>query len=101
MKIPAVFRTLWQDKHGEMIALAHQFDAAMRPAMVARRFNLTPREKDVMSYSAGGMTAKQIAEHLALSPRTIAHTLERARKKLEAVSTMEALAKALVYELIG
>ena len=47
------------------------------------------------------MTAKQIAEHLHFSPKTIANTLERARKTLEAVSTMEAVAKALVYELIG
>jgi DNA-binding CsgD family transcriptional regulator len=47
------------------------------------------------------MTAKQIAEHLQLSPKTVANTLERARKTLEAVSTMEAVAKALVYELIG
>ena len=54
-----------------------------------------------MSYSAGGMTAKQIAEHLGLSPKTISNTLERARKSMEAVSTMEAVAKALVYELIG
>jgi LuxR family transcriptional regulator, quorum-sensing system regulator SdiA len=85
----------------EMASLAQHFDQAMRPAMVKARFCLTPREKEVMSYSAGGMTAKQIAEHLALSPKTISNTLERARKTMEAVSTMEAVAKALIYELIG
>ena len=98
---PARFRALWQDKQMEMRRLAQQFDQAMRPAMVVARFQLTPRERDVMSFSAGGMTAKQIAEHLGLSPKTIHHALERSRKKLEAVSTMEAVAKALVYELIG
>ena len=98
---PEEFRALWQARRLDMLQLAHQFDQAMRPAMVRKRFPLTPRERDVMSFSAGGMTAKQIAEHLNLSPKTISHALERARKKMEAVSTMEAVAKALIYELIG
>ncbi len=95
------FKALWQAQRLDMLALAHQFEAIMRPIMVRNRFSLTPRETDVMSFSAGGMTQKQIAEHLKLSPKTIANTLERARKKLDAVSTMEAVAKALIYELIG
>lgn len=98
---PAEFRQDWHVQREEMLKLAHQFDFAMRRAMVKARFCLTPREKEVMSYSAGGMTAKQIAEHLKLSPKTVNNTLERARKAMEAVSTMEAVAKALVYELIG
>jgi LuxR family transcriptional regulator, quorum-sensing system regulator SdiA len=95
------FEAIWLKHRAEMVALAHQFEAIMRPAMVWQRFSLTPREVDVMSFSAGGMTQKQIAEHLHLSPKTIANTLDRTRKKLDAVSTMEAVAKALIYELIG
>jgi DNA-binding CsgD family transcriptional regulator len=95
------FELIWQSRHTEMTTLARQFDQAMRPVMVGNRFKPTPRELEVMSYSAGGMTSKQIADHLALSPKTIANTLERARKSMQAVSTMEAVAKALVYELIG
>jgi DNA-binding CsgD family transcriptional regulator len=97
----AEFEALWQQHRIEMNRLAHQFEAIMRPVMVRQRFILTPRETDVMSFSAGGMTQKQIAEHLKLSPKTIANTLDRSRKKLDAVSTMEAVAKALIYELIG
>jgi LuxR family transcriptional regulator, quorum-sensing system regulator SdiA len=95
------FRALWKRHRLEMLQLAQHFDDAMRPEMVRDRFKLTPREREVMSYSAGGMTAKQIAEHLQLSPKTVVNTLERARKTMEAVSTMEAVAKALIYELIG
>lgn len=95
------FKALWDANRVDMLTLVHQFETAIRPAMVKARFHLTPREAEVMSYSAGGMTAKQIAEHLELSPKTIANTLERARKTMEAVSTMEAVAKALIYELIG
>jgi LuxR family transcriptional regulator, quorum-sensing system regulator SdiA len=95
------FKAMWEANRVEMLTLAHQFETSLRPAMVKARFQLTPREAEVMSYSAGGMTAKQIAEHLELSPKTISNTLERARKTMEAVSTMEAVAKALIYELIG
>jgi DNA-binding CsgD family transcriptional regulator len=94
------FKSLIQAKRAEIDRIGAEFDRLMRPAMIANRIRLTPREKDVLSYSAGGMTAKQIAAHLGLSQKTIAHTLERARNSLGAVSTMEAVAKALVYELI-
>jgi LuxR family transcriptional regulator, quorum-sensing system regulator SdiA len=97
----AEFQKLVQQKRGEMENIAATFDSLMRPLMVRNRIHLTPRETDVLSYSAGGMSAKQIAEHLSLSPKTITNTLERARRSLGAVSTMEAVAKALVYELIG
>jgi LuxR family transcriptional regulator, quorum-sensing system regulator SdiA len=97
----AAFKAMVHARRAEMEKLAAAFDALMRPAMVRSRIHITPREKDVLSYSAGGMSAKQIAEHLALSPKTVTNTLERARHSLGAVSTMEAVAKALVYELIG
>jgi DNA-binding CsgD family transcriptional regulator len=82
-------------------ATADAFQKYMRAAMIASRIILTPRETEVLSYSAGGMTAKQIATHLNLSPKTVTNTLERARNSLGAVSTMEAVAKALVYGLIS
>lgn len=95
------FKKLVQAKRSEMETVAAAFDACMRPVMIANRIHLTPREKDVLSYSAGGMSAKQIGEHLYLSPKTVTNTLQRAREALGAVSTMEAVAKALIYELIG
>jgi DNA-binding CsgD family transcriptional regulator len=95
------FKELVQAKRGEMEEVAAAFDAVMRPVMVQNRIRLTPRETEVLSYSAGGMSAKQIGEHLHLSPKTVTNTLQRARTALGAVSTMEAVAKALIYELIG
>ncbi len=96
----AKFQALVDRKRAEMENLAGTFDAMMRPVMIRNRITLTPREKEVISYSAGGMSAKQIADHLKLRPKTVINTLERARRSLGAVSTMEAVAKALVYELI-
>jgi hypothetical protein len=43
------FRQLWQERGKEMERLAHLFDRHMRPAMIANRIKLTPREKDVLS----------------------------------------------------
>jgi DNA-binding CsgD family transcriptional regulator len=94
------FKALITARRAEVDRIGAEFDARIRRAMIENRIRLTPREKDVPSYSAGGMTAKQIASHLGLSQKTVVHTLERARHSLGAASTMEAVAKALVYELI-
>jgi LuxR family transcriptional regulator, quorum-sensing system regulator SdiA len=95
------FAEVWRKNRAEMEQVANLFDRHMRPAMIRNRIKLTPRERDVLSYSAGGMTAKQIAAHLGLKTKTISNTLERARHAMGAVSTLEAVAKALVYDLIG
>jgi DNA-binding CsgD family transcriptional regulator len=97
---PEEFRMLVRARGAEMERVGAAFDKAMRPAMIANRIHLTRRERDVLSLSAGGMTAKQIAAHLNISLKTVGNTLERAREAIGAVSTMEAVVKALVYELI-
>ena len=94
------FQRVWDRHSDEMVALANAFDAAMRPRMVANRLRLTNRQREVLAYSSAGMTAKQIAHHLGISSKTVSNTLGRAMKALDAVSTMEAVAKALVYKLI-
>ena len=65
----AAFKAMVHARRSEMEGLAATFDGLMRPVMIRNRIHLTPREKDVLSYSAGGMSAKQIAEHLGSAPR--------------------------------
>lgn len=99
--LPATeFEKIWSDRAAELTALVFAFDACMRPRMTETRLKLSPRERDVLAYSAGGLTAKEIAAHLGLQPKTVYNTLERARKSLMSASTMEAVAKAYVYRLI-
>ena len=43
---------------------------------------LTPQEREVAELAAGGLTNKQIAERLLLSPRTVASHLRQAYQKL-------------------
>jgi LuxR family transcriptional regulator, quorum-sensing system regulator SdiA len=94
------FEHIWQRYGAEMAELVQEFDRHMRPAMVRKRLKLSPREREVLAYSAGGMLAKEIAEYLGLKTKTVYNTLERARTSMEAASTMEAVAKAYIYELI-
>jgi DNA-binding CsgD family transcriptional regulator len=78
-----------------------QFEIHMRPAMVARRIRLTPKQRHVLELSIAGHTAKSIARRLGMSPRSIEHLLVRARKSLNAESTVEAVAKAIIFEMMG
>jgi DNA-binding CsgD family transcriptional regulator len=84
-----------------LASLVRDFERAMRSTMIARRLHLTAREREVLAYSAAGLTAKQIAGEIGLSVKTVRNTLERARHSLDAASMPEAVAKSLVFDLVG
>jgi LuxR family transcriptional regulator, quorum-sensing system regulator SdiA len=90
----------WTKNSSNIEAYVKNFDATMRPLMVANRIKLSKREKDMLAYSAGGLTAKEIAAHLNIQTKTVYNTLERARKSMKAATTLEAVAKAYMYNLI-
>ena len=56
--------------------------------------DLTPRERDCLSWAARGMTYQEIAGVLDVSPRTVEQHLTSARSKLGAYSTAQAIAIA-------
>jgi DNA-binding CsgD family transcriptional regulator len=97
---PAEFESRWQSHAGELMMILAEFDALMRPAMVAARLRLTPREKQCLKLAIGGMSAKEIGHHLGIGERSVFNIQNRARKSLEAATTIEAVAKALAYDLI-
>lgn len=45
--------------------------------VVRPRVNLTPREREVVALIAAGLTARQVARRLVLSPRTVEHHVQR------------------------
>lgn len=94
------FMHIWDNQQLQITQEVRRFDALMRPAIVRNRLRLSSREREILAYSAGGMIAKEIAAHLGLKPKTIYNTLERARASMQAASTMEAVAKAYIYDLI-
>lgn len=94
------FRKIWNSRRPEIIALFAAFDARLRPSMVERTFRLSPRERDVIAYAAAGLTGKEIAHRLGLQPKSVFNTMERARRSLDAATTLEAIAKAYAFQLI-
>lgn len=97
---PQQFEELWRADESGHMALLTAFDQLMRPVMVRNRLHLTRREKECLSLAMGGMTAKEIGLRLGIAEKSVFNVLDRARKSLQAASTIEAVAKALVYELI-
>ncbi|MBK8455842.1 MAG: autoinducer binding domain-containing protein [Phyllobacteriaceae bacterium] len=91
---------IWHLKGDALTGLCMAFDAAMRQFAPPERFDLTKRERDVLSFAASGMNALQIATHLDLSNRTVEGALDRARRTLKSANTTEAVAKAIVFGLI-
>ena len=61
---------------------------------------LTPREKEVLVHISDGMTHKQIADKLIVSPSTIRKHMENSYKKLKVHNKMEAVQKAFKLSLI-
>ena len=63
--------------------------------------NLTPRERDCLSWAARGMTYQEIAGVLDVSPRTVEQHLASARSKLGAHSTAQAIAVATRRQIVS
>jgi LuxR family transcriptional regulator len=97
---PREFAELWKAGEKKHIALLTEFDHLMRPIMVGNRLKLTPRCKECLQLSVVGMSAKEIGLQLGITERAVFNTLNRARHSLQAGNTIEAVAKALAYDLI-
>ena len=55
---------------------------------------LTPREREVLSLLAQGLTQNEIAERLVISPKTVATHIQRILGKLDVHSRAQAVARA-------
>jgi DNA-binding CsgD family transcriptional regulator len=64
-----------------------------------KQFKLTKRQKDCLHYLVRGMTVKQIAQQLQLSPRTVGHYLEHIKNKLKCSTRAELITLALQHNL--
>ncbi len=72
-------------------------DADLRPVSPT----LTDREKSVLSWVAAGKSSWEIGRILAISEHTVNSHIERAVGKLDAANRAEAVAKALMLDLIS
>lgn len=78
--------------------LAHAFhDAVRKSGMLARHVGLTDLERDTLQQFAQGRTTEEIAHLTGVSRQAVDQRMLRARKKLRARNTIEAMYKAMVY----
>ncbi|MFA5959098.1 MAG: helix-turn-helix transcriptional regulator [Tatlockia sp.] len=61
---------------------------------------LTARQLDCLFYLVKGMSYKQIAAKLAISPRTVGHHIDAMKEKLNCYNRAALVAKALKFPLI-
>ncbi len=61
---------------------------------------LSPREREVLSLVARGLTSREIGELLTIRPATVRGHVERARTKLDATTRAEAVARAIESDQI-
>lgn len=78
---------------GEVIAHADQFDQD--------RAVLSSREREILALVVDGQSAKEIAQRMALSPRTVERHIENCRHKLRARNTAQLVSKALESGALG
>lgn len=62
---------------------------------------LTRRERDCLQGLADGLSAKEIATALGISPRTVEHHIARAQTKMQARTGAQAVARAVALRLIA
>lgn len=97
---PSVFEERWLREREVVMEYIDRFEPLMRKKMVANRLKLSQRQQQVLAYSAAGFLVKEVAELLKVKEGTVYNYLEAARNALQASTTLEAVAKAYVYELI-
>jgi two-component system nitrate/nitrite response regulator NarL len=66
-----------------------------------RRFNLTPRELDIIAAVVSGQSNKDIADHLSISVQTVKHHLTSAFDKTGVSSRLELALFAVSHRLVG
>jgi DNA-binding CsgD family transcriptional regulator len=62
---------------------------------------LTERQEDIIQLLASGLSSKEIALRLGISPRTVEHQIEAAKRKLGARNIAHAVAIAMGRAFIG
>lgn len=82
----------------QLMPLAHAFqDAVRKTGLLARHVGLTERELATLQLFSHGRTTEEIAELQGVSRQAVDQRMLRARRKLRARNTIEAMYKAMVY----
>ncbi len=70
------------------------------PARVAKQLDLSPRERDVLSYLAHGYTNAEIAQALGVSQNTVKTHIKNLFQKLDVSNRTQAAAEAKILGIL-
>lgn len=93
-----------QENAPMLVALGHVFHAGMVGELRRRRVGAKPlsdRERDCLHYAARGLRTTAIADRLMLAEGTVELYLRNARRKLDAKTLAEAVARAIQFQQIS
>jgi len=98
----------WTDVRSDLVSVfhlfAHYFHLRMKDVIAGRpitaEFDLSPREREVLSWAAEGKTAWETAHLLGVSERAIRLYTENAMAKLRAKTKTQAVAIAVKHAII-
>ncbi len=100
----AEWRKLQSNIIGELqIAAVHLHDAAMRSGLLIgplTRPQLSIREREVLQWVAAGKSQQDVGDILSISSRTVEIHLRSAREKLGALTTIQAVGRAIGLGII-
>lgn len=94
------FDRIWAQRGQTIQSIVNAFDVRLREDHIDELFPLTAFERECLLRLATGLTQQQIADRLHVTDRTIEKRLASARHKLNAYTTTQAVATALIYGLI-
>lgn len=66
----------------------------------AKKFNLSPRELEILIEISGGLNYQQIADKLFIAPKTVRKHIENIYRKLQVHSKLEAVQLAAKHKMI-
>lgn len=97
---PETFDQMWEAKSSDLMSILELLDRRMRERFLADVICLAPREKEAMEWLASGLRPVQVAERMSIGFRTVDKYINNAKKKLKAKSRDQAIAKAIIFNVI-
>ena len=97
---PEEFRRIWAEHADRITDTTRLLDAGLIDNGLSEVIGLAPRECEVLCYLAAGYRVADIAKALHKSPKTIEKYVDSAKLKLKASTRDNAIAKALVLNLL-
>lgn len=97
----AEFDRLWSANRNKICTIVNAFDICLREEHAAEFFLLSPRERECLLWLINGLRRQQIAYRLDTHVKTVEKQIESARRKLKAATVAQAIATALLYNLVN